>query len=674
MKNTAAIPLKKLIDSLPENSEKSALLKGTANLSESISSAATWWQEHLDSLGKLPFTFAKKLYDELFRNHTIGIPWLPKEHSESNINSSISELNLKNYSSLYQWSINNRSSFWEHAIQKLKIQFSQYPKKILDESKGPENPIWLNDAKFNIAENCFNADGNKTALIIGKESGDVSRISYDALDKLSNQVANGLVERGYQAQSAIAIYMPLNLHSIAAYLGIIKAGMVVVSIPDSFPLPEVVKRLNLAKAKAIITCNGYLYGGKFLNVYERVSELKELDIYVDGLTPQKEHFKFEELLRNDDFDAIQQSPDAFTNILFSSGTTKAPKAIPWTQTTPIKCGSDAYFHQDVHEDDIITWTTGMGWMMAPWLIYAGLLNRATVAIFEGSAALPIYANFLNKSKVSILGTIPSLVKNWRKSKLLEDTELSIRLFSSTGEPSNPEDYLYLMHCTQYSAPIIEYCGGTEIGGGYITGTVVQPASPATFTTPALGSSFVLLNGEHLEAESHEVGEVFITPPTLGLSQTLLNRNHHNEYFKDQPKGPNKEVLRKHGDAYTQIHINELDTTFFRCQGRTDDSMNLGGIKISAVEIETIINTHNSVSESAAIAVADNAGGPEKLIIFIVGPMEENLKSELQHLISSQLNPLFRIFSLEIVKSLPRTASNKVMRRSLRDAYMKNNVS
>ena len=673
MKNTAAIQLQKLIESLPQETEKSALLEGIEHLLDNVISAANWWQNNSKSLSKLPFQSAKRIYDVLFDGYPIPIPWMPKKNSSSNIKNSLDELKMKNYSNLYNWSITDKSSFWQYAIEKIGIQFSKQPKTILNITDGPEHPIWLENSKFNIAENCFRATGKKPALIIGNESGEINHTSYEALDKLSNRIANGLLNNGYKPEDAIAIYMPLNLHSIATYLGIIKAGLVVVSIPDSFPKPEVVKRLELANAKAIITCDGYQYGGKFLNVYERIADLKDVHVFVDGDTELEGHFSFEKLLGNDHFSSLQQSPDAFTNILFSSGTTKAPKAIPWNQTTPIKCASDAYFHQDVHEEDVITWTTGMGWMMAPWLIYAGLLNRATVAVFEGSAALPVYADFLKESRVTILGTIPSLVKNWRKSGLLEKIELSVRLFSSTGEPSNPEDYLYLMHCANFEAPIIEYCGGTEIGGGYITGTVAQPASPASFTSPTLGSSFVLLNGQYQKAPLNEVGEVFIIPPVLGLSQTLLNRNHHHEYYEGQPKGPNNEVLRKHGDAYTQVFVQEFETTYYRCKGRTDDSMNLGGIKISAVEIETILNSHASVLESAAVAITDDAGGPEKLVVFIVGDKTDELKSELQQLISSQLNPLFRIFSVEIVNSLPRTASNKVMRRSLREVFLKKNL-
>ncbi len=119
-----------------------------------------------------------------------------------------------------------------------------------------------------------------------------------------------------------------------------------------------------------------------------------------------------------------------------------------------------------------------------------------MALYEGAPTGDGFARFVGQAGVSILGVVPSLVRAWRRSSALEDVDWSgVRVFSSTGETSNPEDYLWLMSRARYRAPIIEYLGGTEIGGGHLTGTVVQPASPATFTTPTLGMDFVILDEE-----------------------------------------------------------------------------------------------------------------------------------------------------------------------------------
>jgi len=237
----------------------------------------------------------------------------------------------------------------------------------------------------------------------------------------------------------------------------------------------------------------------------------------------------------------------------------------------------------------------------------------------------------------------------------------IRAFSSTGECSNPIDMLYLMHLAGYR-PVIEYCGGTEIGGAYVTGTVVQPCIPSTFTTPALGMDFVLLDESGQPANK---GEVFIDGVSIGLSTRLINGDHEAIYYGDTPLGRTGMPLRRHGDE-----LEALGDGYYRVAGRCDDTMKLGGIKIGCAEIERMLNQVPGVLETAAVAVPPPGGGPSRLVVFLVprdGDLNigESFKPLLQQAIRMQLNPLFHLDEVRVVASLPRTASNKVMRRELR---------
>jgi acetyl-CoA synthetase len=309
-------------------------------------------------------------------------------------------------------------------------------------------------------------------------------------------------------------------------------------------------------------------------------------------------------------------------------------------------------------------------MMGPWLIYASLVNRSTMALYEGAPAGRGFTEFVKQAAVSTLGVVPSMVKNWRANGSVDEGEWShLRLFSSTGEASNVEDYSWLMSRANYRAPVIEYLGGTEIGGGHLTGTVLQPASPATFTTAALGTRFVILDEQGSPVREGEMGELFLVPPALGLSQTLLNRNHDQVYYDGCPKGPGGEVLRRHGDQ-----IARLSGGYFKAQGRADDTMNLGGIKVSSLELERVINEHPAVYESAAVAVQPGGEGAERLVVYVVPGGEidrEKLAHELSRAIAKRLNPLFKIHDVVTIEALPRTASNKVMRRHLRKLYVEN---
>jgi acetyl-CoA synthetase len=223
-----------------------------------------------------------------------------------------------------------------------------------------------------------------------------------------------------------------------------------------------------------------------------------------------------------------------------------------------------------------------------------------------------------------------------------------------------------MSRADYRAPVIEYCGGTEIGGGHLTGTVVQPASPATFSTPALGLDVVILDGQGDASGTNAEGELFLVPPSIGLSQTLLNRDHETIYHEGCPIGPDGATLRRHGD---QVAV--LPGGYYRAQGRADDTMNLGGIKVSSLELERVIEHAPAVFEAAAVAVQPEGEGADKLVVYAVLAEEvdqETLRLELGRAIAKELNPLFKIHDLVVVDALPRTASNKLMRRELRARY------
>jgi acetyl-CoA synthetase len=493
-------------------------------------------------------------------------------------------------------------------------------------------------------DSCFRADPSKVAIVSGREdTTDFERITYGDLERRVNAIARGLVEHGFRPGDGVALYLPMTIECVTAYLGIIRAGCRVISIADSFPAPEVERRLRIGEV--VITRDLAL-----------MPDLRQGDLSWEDL-----------LSEEDQCPSHSAAPDEVTNVLFSSGTTGEPKAIPWTHLTAIKAAMDGHFHQDVRTSDVVAWPTNIGWMMGPWLIFATLSNGATMALYEGAPTGRGFVDFIREAGVTVLGVVPSLVRAWRSLGIRGDDWRGIRLFSSTGEPSSVEDYLWLMSRAAYRAPVIEYCGGTEIGGGYITGTVVQPACPSTFTTPALGLDLVLLDEDSRIVEEAETGEVYIVPPSIGLSQRLLNRDHDEVYHEGCPAGPNGEALRRHGDRITR-----LPGGYWAAQGRADDTMNLGGIKVGSLEIETALATHPAVAETAAVGVRTAGVGSEQLIVYARLASEialARLRQELSEILASRLNPLFKIHDLIAIDELPRTASNKLIRRELRERYV-----
>ena len=643
------------------------------------------WQEFVVELRSgptRPFEEHWSRFLEIFadREEEDGPPivWrpTPEQIERSNLGRFMKERGFASYPELHAWSVEDRAGFWETVVEHLGIVFSKRPSGMLDLEKSVQDPSWLPGAEMNCVDSCFTASPEKPAVVFGKEgSDDLHTSSYGELEQLVNRFANGLRQRGFRSGDSIALYMPMNLACIAAYLGTVRAGCRVVSIADSFPPEEIRRRIGVADATGIVTVEGYLRAGKLMRLYEKVQAagaplaivLPAGDELERGL--RAGDVAWDDFLGTEDsFSSETGDPYRVVNVLFSSGTTGTPKAIPWTHLTPIKCAMDGRFHQDIRADDVIAWPTNIGWMMGPWLIYSVMINRATIALYEGAPTGDGFARFVRDTGVTLLGVVPSLVRAWRSSGVTEGLDWSrVRVFSSTGEPSNRQDYLWLMSRAGYRAPVIEYCGGTEIGGGHLTGTTVQPASPAAFTTPALGLDFAILDEQGKPVPEGSSGEIFLIPPSIGLSQSLLNGDHGEAYYRGCPEGPEGQVLRRHGDEVARLHQG-----FFKAMGRADDSMNLGGIKVGSQEIEAVVDAHPAVYESAAVAVQPEGEGAEALVVFAVvrGRIErERLLEELRSVVAKELNPLFRIHDLSITDALPRTASNKIMRRELRRGFM-----
>ncbi len=594
--------------------------------------------------------------------------WAPTVDScrQSNIGQWMEELGSRDYAEFHRWTIEHRSEFWRQAIDRLGIQFRQTPNSILDEALGPMQPLWLSGAQLNIVESCFQSPPAMTAIIAQLPGGPLRKITYAELRQQANRVSNSLADLGCRLGDAIAVVLPMTAWSVPIYLGIIQAGCVVVSIADSFAPPEIATRLKIANAKMVFTYDHQLRAGKKLPLFARVAEASNIPaivlpaeeiLDVDLRDQDRDWDGF--LVERDQFYPIAATPVETINVLFSSGTTGEPKAIPWNHLTPIKCAIDGFCHQDIRTGNVCAWPTNLGWMMGPWLIFASLINRATIGLYEDAPTGSGFGNFVEQAQVNVLGVVPTIVKAWRAQREMEQFDWSaIAVFSSTGETSQAADMVYLSSLAGMK-PIIEYCGGTEIGGGYITSTVCEPNFPAAFNTPAVGLDIVLLDET---GQRTDEGELFLVPPSIGLSTRLVNRDHFETYYAGVPSVEGVIQLRRHGD-----HFRRLANGVYVAGGRVDDTMNLGGIKISSAEIERVLNQVDGVRETAAVAFSEN-GGPDELVVFVVeqSPMAVSISlSDMNQRLKTHLNPLFKIREIRVVDALPRTASGKVLRRELR---------
>ncbi|XP_034688342.1 probable acyl-activating enzyme 18, peroxisomal isoform X2 [Vitis riparia] len=590
-----------------------------------------------------------------------------------------------------KFSVQNPEVYWTMVLKELSVLFHRAPRCILDTTdKSKHGGTWLPGAVLNIAECCLlpvsylRKHDNSLAVVWRDEGNDDSPVNQMTLKELREQVmlvANAL-DATFTKGDAIAIDMPMTVYAVIIYLAIVLAGFVVVSIADSFAAKEITTRLRVSKAKGIFTQDFIVRRGRKFPLYSRVVEaaphkvillpaigkdvnvqLREQDLSWKDFLSRADH-----LPRPNYYSPVYQPIDAVTNILFSSGTTGDPKAIPWTQVSPIRSAADAWAQSNIQVGDVLCWPTNLGWMMGPFIIYASLLTGAALALYHGSPLDRGFGKFVQDAGVTILGTVPSLVKTWKNMGCMEGLDWTkIKSFASTGETSNVDDDLWLSSRAHYK-PIIECCGGTELASSYIQGSMFQPQAFGAFSSTAMTTGFVILdeNGVPYPDDQPCVGEVGLFPLIMGATDRLLNADHEEVYFKGMPmyKGMH---LRRHGDI-----IKRTVGGYFVVQGRADDTMNLGGIKTSSVEIERVCDkADESILESAAISTAPLNGGPEMLVVFVVlkkgcNCEPDELKMKFSKAIQRNLNPLFKVSFVKIVPEFPRTASNKILRRVLRD--------
>ncbi|XP_021279085.1 probable acyl-activating enzyme 18, peroxisomal isoform X1 [Herrania umbratica] len=581
--------------------------------------------------------------------------------------------------------------YWSIILKELSVIFHESPKCILDTAdRSRPGGTWLPGSVLNIAECCLlpsshpRKEDDSFAVVWRDEGNDDSNVNRMTLKELREQVmlvANAL-DATFQKGDAIAIDMPMTVNAVVIYLAIVLAGFVVVSIADSFAANEIATRLRVSKAKAIFTQDYILRGGRKFPLYSRVVEASPCKAIVlpvsgnaVGIQLREQDLSWKDFLacvnqhsRPKYYTPTYRPIDSAINILFSSGTTGEPKAIPWTQLSPIRCSSDAWAHIDIGVGDVFCWPTNLGWVMGPILLFSCFLTGATLALYHGSPLGRGFGKFVQDAGVTVLGTVPSLVKAWKNTKCVEGLDWTkIKSFASTGEASNVDDDLWLSSKSYYK-PVIECCGGTELASSYIQGSQLQPQAFGAFSTASMTTGLVILD-EHGVASLDDkacVGEVGLFPLYLGATDRLLNADHEKVYFKGMPIH-NGMCLRRHGDI-----LKRTVGGYLVVQGRADDTMNLGGIKTSSVEIERVCDwADESVLETAAVSVAPPDGGPELLVIFVVlkkgyDCQPEKLKMIFSKAIQVNLNPLFKVKTVKIIPEFPRTASNKLLRRVLRD--------
>jgi len=615
--------------------------------------------------------------------------WFPSDEYKhgSHIEAMLRLLNLESYEALYQFSITQPEAFWEATLQLLGIEWFTPYCKVLEVSQGPQWPHWFVGGQLNLAYNALHhakTRPNDLALIWEGEDGKVVRLSYGQLEAAIAQAVHGLRKLGIGKQDRVGIFLPMLPETAISALALAQLGAIFVPVFSGYAAEAAATRLSDAQARLIITADGFYRRGSRVNLLDNARASAALSPSVEQLLVVR-RFGDTALVENEvAWDQIvpQQSSvaayepmdsmDPFM-LIYTSGTTGKPKGtVHYHAGFPIKAAQDMAHMFDLRQGDTLFWFTDMGWMMGPWAILGALTIGSTVLLYEGAPDFPDAGRLwaiCEKHGVTHLGLSPTLVRALMSSgdePIRKYNLTKLRLLGSTGEPWNLEPYLWFAETVgQNRLPIINYSGGTEIGGGILGCTAWRPIKPMGFNTAVPGIHAKVLDSSGTPVQE-DVGELAVMGPWPGQTKGFWNApdRYLNTYWN------RFENVWMHGDWAI------LDGEgHWIIQGRSDDTLKIAGKRVGPAEYESAAVEHPAVKEAAAIGIPHQLKG-EAAVVFVVLQAEQTPSKEMEQSIGNtivdRLGKALKPEKIIFVSDLPKTRNAKVMRRVIRAAFLGQN--
>ncbi len=579
--------------------------------------------------------------------------------------------------------------FWEAVVQDLGLDWWRPYHQVLDARDGPAWPHWFVGGGFNYVANCLDRHvaggaGARTALIWEGEDGATRRFSYAELLAETCRAAGALEVLGIGPGDRVGIFLPMLPETAPAVLACGRLGAIYVPIFSGYGPEAAATRLNDAQAKVLITADGFWRRGQRVALKQTADAALALAPSVEQVlvvrrlgqpeTPWvagRDHW-WDELVPGQPSErpARQTEADEVFMLIYTSGTTGRPKGAVHVQAGfPIKAAQDMAHCFDVQADDTLFWLTDLGWMMGPWAIAGTLLLGGTLVLYEGTPDYPAPDRLwvlVERHRVTVLGISPTVIRalmghgeEWVRRHDLS----SLRVLGATGEPFNPVPWQwYFEQVGGGRCPIINYSGGTEVSGGLVGCTTIQPQKPCSFTGPVPGIAADVVDQEGRPVRG-AVGELVVRQPWVGMTHGFWNdpQRYLDTYWS---RFPNVWV---HGD-WALID----GDGFWYIQGRSDDTLKIAGKRVGPAEVESAAVAHPAVQEAAAIGVPHEIKGEAVIVFCIPRPgctPDERLAAEVQETITRQLGKALRPEAVKFVPELPRTRNAKILRRVIRGAYL-----
>ncbi|MEI6522258.1 MAG: acetate--CoA ligase [Bacteroidota bacterium] len=591
------------------------------------------------------------------------------------------------YQKIYKDSIDAPEKFWEEIAD--SFIWRKKWDKTLEWNFKTAQTNWFLNGKLNITENCLDRNlkenGDKIAFYFeeNEDTPSLKSITYNELFEQVCQLSNYLKSIGINKGDKVCLYMPMIPELAISVLACARIGAVHSVIFGGFSATAISDRIQDCDAKLVITTDGAYRGNKTIPMKSTVDEALELcpgvtNVLVKKRTsstidikPGRDFWWDQEVSKKEKFcEATEMDSEDPLFILYTSGSTGKPKGVVHT------CGGymiyTAYTFATVFQykqNEVFWCTADIGWITGhSYIVYAPLLNAATSILFEGVPTYPDAGRFwkiVEKYKVNIFYTAPTAIRALEACgiEFIKPYDLSsLRVLGSVGEPINVEAWeWYNTNIGKNNCPIVDTWWQTETGGILISPIAgITKTKPGFATLPLPGVQPILVdeNGNEILGNNVE-GNLCIKFPWPSIIRTTYGDHERcrSTYFSTYKN------LYFTGDGCRRDQDG-----YYRITGRVDDVMNISGHRIGTAEVESAINMHPDIVESAVVGYPHDIKGQGIYAYVICTNSEKNvetLKREILAEVTKFIGPIAKPDKIQLVTGLPKTRSGKIMRRILR---------
>ena len=587
--------------------------------------------------------------------------------------------NLKTYPELYQWSIENSELFWSAMWDFAKV-IGEKGLRILVNGEDIERAEWFPDAQLNFAENLLRLPASgKDAIVIEFKAEDKIRssLTYSQLYEQVSSVANWLQAQGLVKGDRVAGYLPNMPETVVAMLATASLGGIWTSTSPDFGEDSVIERFGQTAPKVLFAADGYFYNGKQIDIRAKVEMVKlalpslkqTVVIPLLGLTSDLPGLPWAEVLLTQPSEEINFVPCSFNDplyVLYSSGTTGKPKCITHkVGGVLLQHLKEQQLHGDIRPGDQLFYFTTCGWMMWNWLA-SGLASGATLVLYDGSPFYPngnILWDYAQEVGVTLFGTSAKYLEALNKAGIepIKTHDLSsVRTICSTGSVLAPESFDYVYRSIKQDVCLSSISGGTDIVSCFVLGCPILPVYRGETQCRGLGMVVEVFNdeGQPVIGEKGELvcTKTFPSQPAFFWGDEN-GQKYHEAYFARFPN------VWHHG-GYVEL-TEQGGVIIF---GRSDATLNPGGVRIGTAEIYRHVEQLDEVLES--IAIGQDWDHDVRVVLFVVlregYQLDEALNKKIRDTIRTQCTPRHVPAKIIQVVAIPRTKSGKIVELAVRE--------